>query len=186
MPYDQLNSNWVYRVTGEDTTTVEWTVVQREAFEGREAYRVESTGEDFYYAVDPGALYEFVSHTVFSFGQDLVLEERWRTRIERPLVLGNRWEDRFGNQVIQQGVTYSIESSLVGLVEAIETVLTPVDFFEETYRVGLDIRTRITQPTGEVVEENIHLTEWYAPGVGMVKRVVEGGDTWELSDYFVL
>ncbi len=165
--------------------TVEWTVRAREEWQGREASLIESTEGDFYYAIDDQGLDEFVSNTVFAFGRDLPLEERWRPRIERPLVLGNRWEDHYTNQVVQQGVTYSIESNFVGIVEALETVFTPVDEFRESYRVSLDIDTRVVSPTGSVEEETIQMTEWYAPGVGMVKRVVEGGDTWELTDFFV-
>jgi hypothetical protein len=151
-----------------------------------DASLVESTEGDFYYALSLDALQEYVFQTVFSFGEDIVLESRWRPRLERPLNLGNRWEDAFSNDVVHQGVTFSIESSLTGTVEEIETVLTPVDFFEECYRVDLDVRSRITLPTGDVEEENVRLKEWYAPGIGMVKRVVEGGDTWELIDFFVL
>ena len=185
-PYDKINSKWVYRVSGEDTLTVEWTLKARETFNGREASLVESTERDFYYAIEPDALLEYVTHTVFSFGEDLVLEERWRPRVERPLNLGNRWEENFVNQAVHQGVTYSIESSLTGLVEDLETVFTPVDFFEECYRVSLDIRTKITYPDGRSEEQVSHMKEWYAPGVGMVKREIDGGDIWELTDFLVL
>jgi hypothetical protein len=186
LPYNQIYSNWVYRVTGEDTLTVEWTVVSREAVSGKEASRIESTEEDFFYSVESGALSEFIRHTVFSFGEVLVLEERWRPKVERPLNLGNRWEDTYVNQVLHQGVTYTIESSLEGLVESIETVFTPVDFFEECYRVSYDIHTRITFPSGDVSEESLRMKEWYAPGVGMIKREVDGGDKWELAEYIVI
>ncbi len=186
LPYDNINSRWVYRVTGQDTLTVEWTVTAREAVGGREAFRIESTEGDFHYALESDALLEFVTHTVLSFGEELVLEERWRTRLERPLNLGNRWEDTFENHLDDQGVTYSIQSSIEGMVEDIETVLTPVDFFEECYRVRLDIRSQITLPAGKVEEERTRMTEWYAPGVGMVRREIEDGDTWQLTDYQVL
>jgi len=185
-PYDRLNARWSYRVSGADTTSVAWTVKSRLAFEGRDASLIESDGGDFYYAVGIGDLSEHVTRTVFAFGEDVVLESRWRPRLQRPLALGNRWEDVFRNEVIEQGVTFEIESTLTGVVEGIETVFTPVDFFEECYRVGLDIRSRITMPTGEVEETATAVTEWYAPGVGMVKRVVDGAETWELTDFFVL
>jgi hypothetical protein len=186
LPYDNLNSKWVYRVTGQDTLTVEWTITVREAVGGRQASRIESTEGVFHYALESDALLEFVTHTVLSFSEELVLEERWRTRLERPLNLGNRWEETFENSVIDQGLTYSIESSIEGIVEDIETVLTPVDFFEECYRVSFEIRSRITLPAGKVEEERTRMTEWYAPGVGMVKREIEDGNSWELTDYQVL
>ena len=173
-------------MTGDDTLTVEWTIAAREEVGGREASRIESSEGAFHYALEPDALLEYVTHTVFSFGQDLVLEERWRTRLERPLNVGNHWEDTFENEVVDRGVTYSIQSSIEGLVEGIEDVSTPVDFFEECYRVSFDIRTRTTLPAGTVEEDRTRMTEWYAPGVGMVKRAIEGGDTWELTDYQVL
>jgi len=186
LPYDKINSKWVFRVTGEDTLTVEWTVRSRGAFNGREASLVESTEGDFYYAVESDALLEFVTHTVFSFGEDLILENRWRPRLEAPLNLGNSWEETFVNQVVNQGLTYSIESSLTGLVEDIETVFTPVDFFDECYRVSLEIRTKTTLPAGKTEEQVTRMREWYAPGVGMIKREIDGGDTWELTDFQVL
>jgi len=172
-------------VTGQDTLTVEWTVEALEVYQGRRASRIESSQGDFYYSVDSDALLEFVSRSVFSFGEELILEARWRKRVEQPLNLGNRWEDTFSNRVVNQGVAYSIESGLSGVVEAIEDVLTPVDFFEECYRVRLDIHSTITHPSGDREEEELHLTEWYAPGVGMVKREVGGGERLELTDYRV-
>jgi hypothetical protein len=186
LPYDNVNSSWEYRVAGEDTLTVEWKVKTKAIYNGREASLIESTEEDFYYSTGPDALYEFVSRTVFSLGEDLVLEERWRPRVEKPLNLGNRWEDDFNNQVIQQGITYSIESSLTGVVEEIETVSTPVDFFDECYRVSIVSTSTITFPSGITEEDVIRVQEWYAPGVGMVRREVEGGEVWELTNYLVL
>jgi hypothetical protein len=186
VPFDRVNARWVYKVAGEDTTTVEWTVKSRLAFEGRDASLIGSTRGDFYYAVAGDGLSEYVSRSVFAFGEEILLEARWRPRVERPLALGSRWEDVYTGEVVERGVTFGIESSLTGVVEAIETVFTPVDFFEECYRVDLDIRSRITMPTGEVEETSASVTEWYAPGVGMVKRVVDGTETWELTDFFVL
>jgi len=185
LPYDGVNSVWEYQVTGEDTVTIAWTIAAREVVGGREASLLESTEGNFYYTTDRDALHEFVSHTVFSFGENLVLEERWRKRIVKPLNLGNRWEDAFSGQVVQQGVTYSIESSVVGVVEDIETVFTPVDFFDECYRVSIETYHKITLPTGGVDEETVRMKEWYAPGVGMVKREVEGGERWELTEFIV-
>lgn len=173
-------------MTGEDTLSVEWTITTREAVGGRVASRIESTQGDFHYALESDALLEFVRHTAISFGEEIVLEERWRTRLVRPLNVGNRWEDSFENSVIDQGVTYTIESSIEGVVEGIEDVLTPVDFFEQCYRVRLDTISRITLPAGKVEEERSRMTEWYAPGVGMIKREVEDGDSWILTDYQVL
>ncbi len=186
LPYDGVNSRWEYRVAGEDTLTVEWKVKTNVVYSGREASLIESTEGDFYYSAGPDALHEFVSRSVFSLGDNIVLEERWRPRVERPLNLGNRWEDDFSNQVVHQGVTYSIESSLTGVVEEIETMSTPVDFFDECYRISIITRSRITFPSGSTEEEEVRVLEWYAPGIGMIRREVEGGGVWELTDYLVL
>ena len=71
-------------------------------------------------------------------------------------------------------------------VEEIETVSTLVDFFDECYRISIVIRSTVTFPSGSTDEEVTRMLEWYAPGVGMVRREVEGGDVWELTDYLVL
>jgi len=186
LPYDNVNSMWEFRVAGEDTLTVEWKVKSKVIYKGREASLIESTEGDFYYSAGQDALHEFVSRTIFSLGKTLVLEERWRPRVENPMNLGNRWEGDYTNQVVQQGITYSIESSLTGVVEEIETVSTPVDFFDECYRVSIVSSSTITFPSGSTEEDVIRVQEWYAPGVGMVRREVEGGEVWELTNYLVL
>ena len=159
LPYDSVNSVWKYNVMGQDTVTVEWDISAREVMGGREASLVESTEGNFYYSTDQAGLNEFVSQTVLSFGEEVVLEERWRQRVVKPLNLGNRWEDNFSNQVVHQGAAYTIESSLTGVVEDIETVFTPVDFFDECYRVRIDTYYKITLTTGGVDEETVHMPE---------------------------
>lgn len=185
-PYENIGNRWEYVVTDQDTTIVEWLITRRTSMGGMSAAVVEASESTMYLAREEDGLYEWMITTRNFSDQVVVLEERWRRRIELPLATGNRWSDHFENEVQVLGLTYRIDSRLEGSVAGVEPVFTQADYFESAYAVDLVIVTRVTDPLAGVTTEETHLREWYAPDVGLVKREIGGAEEWVLRDFAVI
>jgi hypothetical protein len=185
-PYENIGNRWEFVVTEEDTAIVEWLITERTSRGGMNAVAIEGGANTMYFAREEDGLYEWMVTTRNFSDQVVVLEERWRRRIELPFATGNRWVDHFENEVQVTGLTYRIDTRLEGSVAAVEPVFTQADYFDSAYPVDIVIVTTINDPLlGETREES-HLREWYAPDIGLVRREVRGAEEWVLRDYSVI
>ena len=111
-------------------------------------------------------------------GEDYVLEERYRLVYALPFVEGTTWDESFRDTVVLVGTdTVLVKDSVSGRVAAIEDVETPAGTFIQCYKVE-------THRDFEGAEQSFttDCTEWFAPGVGLVKRVA-GTEAKVLTEY---
>jgi len=185
-PYNNIGNTWEFSVTGEDTFNIQWRITDRVVLGGVEAVRVEVDEDVIYLAHEPDGLYEWVKTTRTFSDEIITIEERWRKRIELPFATGNTWTDSYRGEVQFMGLSYRIETELIGRVFGLDPVLTQADYFEDAYRVDITIEYTINDPISGEVTELTRLSEWYAPDVGLVRRKVTGSDEWVLRDYAVI
>jgi hypothetical protein len=185
-PYENIGNRWEFVVTGEDTTTVTWLITAKTDLGGMSAVTITGGENTMYFAREEDGLYEWVVTTRNFSDRIVMLEERWRRRIELPLATGSAWTDHFVNEVDVMGLLYRIDSRLEGSVIGLESVFTQADYFEDAYRVDLVLMTTITDPLEGETREETRLREWYAPDVGLVRREITGAEEWVLRDFSVI
>jgi len=185
-PYNNTGSTWEFSVTGEDTFNLQWRISDRVVLGGIDAVKIQEGENIIYLAREPDGLYEWV-RTTRNFSDEIItIEERWRKRVELPFATGNTWTDAYRGEVKFMGLTYRIDTELVGRVSGLDPVLTQADYFTDAYRVDLSIRYTVLDPiSGEITDET-RLSEWYAPDVGLVRRRIAGADEWVLRNYEVI
>jgi hypothetical protein len=104
-----------------------------------------------------------------------VLEERYGLVYLLPFVSGNSWQDSF-SQTLYGLDTFDYHRRLEALVSGPEDVSVPAGTFSDCYRI------EFTEEIGGADTATLSSTEWLAPGVGLVKKVV-GAEERVLADY---
>lgn len=138
---------------------------------------LEQDAAELYWTKEQGNLLKFVEYLLNVNGTDYPLEQRYRRYYVLPLVLGNSWSEDYRAAVPILGDTIAFFHSIRGEVSAIESVQVPAGSFDQCYLVNL---TEVLRQND--AEQTILTQEWYAPGVGLVKRV-QGSAVWELKEY---
>lgn len=156
-------SEWRYDVGGTSSLVQVWgdslvdnspvTVVLRDY---EEEYWLESQGD----------VSRFVDTVVNLGGTDYPLEQRFRRFYVLPFVLGNSWSDDFDTTAVIMGDTFRYRHDIDGKVAAIDTVTVPAGSFTDCYEVDLNELVAVNDS-----ETNTSTREWYAPDVGLVKRI---------------
>lgn len=98
-------------------------------------------------------------------GNDYTIEQAWLTQYQLPFILGNSWSDTFADTVDLFGDTYYIRETITRQITAIEDVNVPAGSFFETYRIDFIETCQINDSL-----EYYSGSEWFAPGVGLIKR----------------
>ncbi|UCG44069.1 MAG: hypothetical protein JSU73_05525 [candidate division WOR-3 bacterium] len=106
-----------------------------------------------------------------------VLEERYGLVYLLPFVSGNSWQDSF-SQTLYGLDTFDYHRRLEARVSGPEDVPVPAGVFHDCYRI------EFTEQTGGSDTTTVFSSEWLAPGVGLVKKVI-GTETRELADYHI-
>jgi hypothetical protein len=106
-----------------------------------------------------------------------VLEERYGLVYLLPLVSGNSWQDSF-SQTLYGLDTFDYHRRLEARVSGPEDVSVPAGSFYDCYRI------EFTEEIGGADTTTLSSTEWLAPGVGLVKKVV-GTETRVLAAYHI-
>lgn len=187
-PYRGIGSEWVYQVADAsgDTSLVTWTVVASALLEGREARLIEDSGGGFSVARAEEGLFDRTRVAVAFSSREVVLENRWRLKLQFPLAVKARWEDAFQNAVVVEGLTFSIDERRSAIVEAVEEEATPAGLFGDAYRILFTEDQELVDPQEGTRSTLLEYREWYAPDVGLVRRVEEGGATWTLIDFVIV
>jgi hypothetical protein len=122
--------------------------------------------EEEYWLESQGDVSRFVSTVVNLGGTDYPLEQRFRRFYVLPFVLGNSWSDDFNDTVDVLGDTIHYRHEIDGKVTAIDTVTVPAGSFADCYEVDLNELVVVNDSVASISTQ-----EWYAPNVGLVKRV---------------
>lgn len=124
---------------------------------------------------EPTRISRFVYRDTLIGSYPDVLEERYGLVYLLPFVSGNSWQDSISRTVYGLD-TFDYCRRLEALVGDPEDVTVPAGTFYDCYRIEFT-ETTVASDTAVVTS-----TEWLAPGVGLVKRVV-GTEEQVLADF---
>lgn len=140
---------------------------------GRRCIVVEDNFKEGYWIKSEGRIEKFVAKTITLYGEEDTLEQAYRLYYLVPFIVGNVWSNTFADTVVVLTDTIIFSHTINGRVAAIEDV----GNFSDTYKVEL-LETIIENDS----TETIATTEWFAPGIGLVKRK-QGGTEEVLVEY---
>ncbi len=132
---------------------------------GRSCTVVEDNFKESYWVKSEGWVEKFVVKTITRYGEEDTLEQAYRAYYLLPFVVGNIWSDTLADTVVVMTDTIIFHHAIDVTVAGIEDV----NNFTDTYKV----ETVETVSQNDSTETTV-TTEWFAPGIGLVKRVGEG------------
>lgn len=118
--------------------------------------------------------------TVNIGGTDFEIEKNWLLQYRLPLVLGAQWAEIFTDTVLVMGDTFRIFHTVRRMVSEICDVNVLAGTFQQCYRLDYLEQVKIN----DSLVEDYAGYEWYAPQVGLVKKVINNRETL-LMDYSV-
>jgi len=168
IPMDAVGNTWSYGLSGGGERLV--SVAGSSVILRRSCMKVQINFQDEYWFKCEDYFDEYVK-TTYLFNEEFVLEERWARRLALPLILGNTWADEFESTTMVYGEPVRRSVTLDGKVVAIRDVSVPAGRFEQCYVVRLEQVGEIGTPYGDGSIDSTFVEEYYAPDVGLVKRV---------------
>jgi hypothetical protein len=133
--------------------------------------------QEQYWQKSEGSVRRFVNLVVNWNGNDYPLEQSFRQFYELPFVLGNSWSDDLDDTLDILGETIHYRHKIDGKVTAIAPVSVQAGSFVECYEIDLSELVAVNDSVANVTTQ-----EWYAPGVGLVKRIQGSGEE-DLTEY---
>jgi hypothetical protein len=184
MPVGNPGTTWTYALSvgGADAGNFPVLVDTVTVVGLRDAFQVEQGARTGYWYRDDREFAEYLDESVFVNEGDVVVEQRWWTHLKLPLLKGSTWSDSYQNQVTAYGQPIYRQSASRGQVLGTETVSVPLGTYAEAYKVQIYRATSTTSALFAPKGDTVNMTEWYAPNVGLVKRV-KGDSTWALTAY---
>ena len=183
MPVTTVGNTWTYELTGSGERLV--SIVGEDAILGRDCIRAQVDFEDRYWYRDEDQFDVYV-RTIYLYNEEHVIEERWARYLELPLVLDNTWAEEYEQttSVYGQPVTRRVRTE--GRVTAIRNVTVPAGEFEQCYVVRLEMIGETQTPYGDDWADTTLVEEYYAPDIGLVRRVDLLTDEEEVLESFSL
>jgi hypothetical protein len=120
-----------------------------------------------YWVKDNGQIEKLVVKTINYAGNDYALQESWLLQYQLPFVLGSAWSESFADTVMVLGDSFRIQQTIARKVVEINDVNTPAGTFFQTYKIEYVETYTLNDST-----ENYAGYEWFAPGIGLVKKII--------------
>ena len=168
IPMDAVGNTWSYELSGGNEKLV--LVAGSSVLLRRSCMEVQVNFEDGYWYKGEDYFDEYVK-TTYLFNEEFFLEERWARRLALPQVLGNTWAEEFESITMVYGEPVKRTVTLNGKVIAIRDVSVPAGRFEQCYVVRLEQVGEIDTPYGNGSVDTTFVEEYYAPDIGLVKRM---------------
>jgi hypothetical protein len=170
--YFPLTAGAQWTFTHPDGTTSEDSVVGDSEAYNNPCTVVEHDFQEQYLINSNGELRRFVDYELNIGGTDYPLEQSYRLYYVLPFISGNTWSEVFQNSVPVLGDTFVIQHSIAGRVrgDSTVTVQVPAGTFTECYEVDLN-ETIVAGSAVNLDTTRVNTYEWFAPGVGAVKRL---------------
>jgi hypothetical protein len=183
MPVTTVGNTWSYDLTGPGQRLV--SIIAEDAILGRDCIRAQVDFQDHYWYRDEDQFDVYVK-TIYLYNEEHTVEERWARYLQLPLVLGNRWSEEFEQTTSVYGQPVVRKVQTEGRVTAIRNVTVPAGVFEQCYVVRLEMIGETQTPYGDDLVDSTSVEEYYAPDVGLVRRVNLLTDEEEVLESFTL
>jgi|UniRef100_A0A7V3RFV0 hypothetical protein len=145
----------------------------------RECYPFNISGDFHYYTRDQDGIKEYIKLTQNYGGDEYTILQGFVTRLELPLVSGNRFLDSLADSVEFFGKWIKGRYLINGLVSDHQKD----DVYGEVYRVIINLSKTIITPDSTIASED-YFEEYYAPGIGMVRFKNKDGD-FRIKDFHI-
>ncbi|MEO0108933.1 MAG: hypothetical protein ABIK62_07185, partial [candidate division WOR-3 bacterium] len=131
---------------------------------------VERDYREEYVARSQGQVRRFVSHVLNIGGTGFPLEQRYQLCYLLPPVSGNSWSELFTDSVDVLGTVFAISHEIRGKVKTDTVLRVWAGQFDDCYELELT-ETLVLGSSGAQETTRVLTREWFAPGVGIVKRM---------------
>jgi hypothetical protein len=135
--------------------------------------------QEEYWLESQGDVRRFVNTVINPDGNDYPLEQSFRRYYVLPFILGNSWSDDLDDTVTVLGEAIHYRHKIDGKVAAIGPVSVPAGSFADCYELDLNELVAMNDSV-----TNVSTQEWYAPGVGLVKRI-QGSSEVQLTEFSI-
>jgi hypothetical protein len=135
--------------------------------------------ENQYWLKNQGEVKKLTLRTVNYGGNDYTIQASWLLQYRLPFIIGSTWSDVFTDTADVLGDIYYIKETIARQITAIEHITVPAGSFFETYRIDFVETCQINDSL-----ESYTGSEWFAPGVGLVKRIANNIEQ-VLTDYLI-
>ncbi|MCX7785467.1 MAG: hypothetical protein N2201_04480 [candidate division WOR-3 bacterium] len=133
---------------------------------GNSVWHLLRNGESEYWTKNGSEVKRLIIRKVNYGGVDYILQQSWLLEYKLPFVLGNSWSDVFADTVIILGDTFRIRQTISRKVWEISDVTVPAGTFGQVYKIEFHSTFTLNN-----YQEHYFGYEWFAPGVGLIKRV---------------
>ncbi|MCX7995871.1 MAG: hypothetical protein N3A65_08925 [candidate division WOR-3 bacterium] len=147
-----------------DPKSINITVEPVDTILERECFPFNVSGEFRFYSKDVEGIKEYIKITENYGGNELTILQGFITRLELPLVSGNRFTDSLTDSLDFYGRWIKVRYVIYGFVS---------DYYEDriyggVYKVIINKRQTIAVEDSVILKEE-YLEEHYAPGIGMIE-----------------
>lgn len=175
--------SWTYRVTTDVAGNNKEERLEERNAEVQElngqtyTVRVTDRGTRYYVREDAGGVYRAAKRTIVELRPKPDIPHRWI--LKRPFQIGSTWSQETHPYVLRRVQPYeetlakSIKFKMAYQISALtDTVEVPAGRFENCIRVDGDAQLTVYADGRTGYQDiKINTSEWYAPGVGLVKLV---------------
>lgn len=143
----------------------------------REVYPFNISGEFHYFSKDTKGIKEYIEITHNYGGSIYTILQGYITRLELPLVRGNRFTDSLSDSLDFFGIWIKGRYLINGLVSDYQND----ELYGEVYKVIISISESVVTPDSNISSQR-YVEEYYAPGIGLVRFKNSDGE-FSLTDY---
>lgn len=143
----------------------------------REVYPFNVSGKFHYFSKDTKGIKEYIEMTHNYGGSIYTILQGYVTRLELPLLSGNRFIDSLSDSLNFFGGWIKAHYLINGLVSGYQDD----ELYGEVYKVIISISESVTTPDSSISSE-LYLEEYYAPGIGLVRFKNNDGE-FSLAEY---
>lgn len=161
----EASNEWIYVSNSGDTVSAK--VINDTLFNSDSVWIYEFLGELQMLNKLPEAIFKRFVTTVFRYGQEIAVEDRFGLFMEIPPVSGNTWAETFTNTVVLGSDSISLKRNISGRADYIGQFSVENKNYDEVYRVSVNNTWELISMGGTVVGFD-SLDFYLAPNIGPV------------------
>ncbi len=172
-----ISNEWIYVSNSGDTVSAK--VINDTIFGSDSAWVYEFLGELNILNKMPEAIFKLYETSVFRYGQEIPVEDRFGLFMEIPPVHKNTWAETYANTVVLGSDSISLKRTVTGLVDYIGSFSSKNTDYMDVYRVSVNNTWKLSSSEGSETGFD-SLTFYLAPDIGPVmiyKNFLDGQQT---------